>query len=339
MRGAMVKKVILNLILVLFLSVGFISCKSDKATGLPMKVARYYWPGMYWVEIADKQGWFKEAGLNVELIDTNPDYFASLDATAGGQIDTNCFYLYDLMRFVAKGVNLVMVVNTDISFGAEGLAARYDIDAVRKLRGKKIGLTTGTALEYELSVVLSRNGLTPDDVTIVDMPGEKTAEALIKGNVDAIFTWEPFVTEAVEKGKAGRLFDTSEIPGISSLGFVFHRSFIEQRPEDVMAFLSVWNRATDFIKKTPDEAFRIIAEIYKKSPAEVKALARVDKILDLEDNRISFLPTYGFESLPGVSDRINSFMLKKGIIRKELDHDKFLDKGFVMALKKGGYRK
>ncbi|MBF0398434.1 MAG: hypothetical protein HQK78_16780 [Desulfobacterales bacterium] len=45
-----------------------------KTSGLPIKIARYYWPGYYWKEIADKMGWFKEAGLNVELIDANSDY-------------------------------------------------------------------------------------------------------------------------------------------------------------------------------------------------------------------------------------------------------------------------
>ena len=31
---------------------------------------------MYWLGIADAKGWFKEAGLNVQLVDTNTDYLA-----------------------------------------------------------------------------------------------------------------------------------------------------------------------------------------------------------------------------------------------------------------------
>lgn len=330
----MFKRIIAHLVIVFFLSVGIFSCKGDKSSGVPMKVARYYWPGMYWVEIADKKGWFKEAGLNVELIDTNPDYFAWLGAVADGRIDANDFYLFDLMSFAAKGADLVMVVNTDVSSGSEGLVAAQTIDSVRKLRGKKIGLTKSTSLEYVLDEVLRRNGLTPDQVIIVDMPGEKAADEFVKGSVDAIITWEPFVTEAIDKGKGRKLFDTSEILGINPVGFVFHRSFINQRPEDVKAFLRVWNRTTDFIKENPEEAYGIIAEIYKKSFAEVKSFAKINKVLDLEDNRVSFIHSHGFESLAGTSDRINRYMLKKGIIDKELDHDKFLDNRFVMGLKK-----
>jgi ABC-type nitrate/sulfonate/bicarbonate transport system substrate-binding protein len=45
-------------------------------TGQPIKMARYYWPGFYWIEIAQHKGWFKDAGLQVELIDANPTTMA-----------------------------------------------------------------------------------------------------------------------------------------------------------------------------------------------------------------------------------------------------------------------
>ena len=50
----------------------------------PIRVAGLYWPGRFWADIAHSKGWFKEAGLNVEWVDTNPDYFASLEDPAAG---------------------------------------------------------------------------------------------------------------------------------------------------------------------------------------------------------------------------------------------------------------
>src|SRR5712691_126502 len=49
----------------------------------PLRVAAYYWPGMYWIDIANDLGWFREAGLNVAIVDTNADYFASFKRTRG----------------------------------------------------------------------------------------------------------------------------------------------------------------------------------------------------------------------------------------------------------------
>ncbi len=53
--------------------------KGPELSGLPMKVAGAYGSGSFWVQIAKNKDWFKEAGLNVEIIDTDPDYFGSLD--------------------------------------------------------------------------------------------------------------------------------------------------------------------------------------------------------------------------------------------------------------------
>lgn len=312
-------------------AVVFIACGRETPSGREMRVARYYWPGMYWVEIAEQKGWFRQAGLNVTLIDTNPDYYASLEATAAGALDTNAFYLFDLMRFVARGVDLVMVVNTDLSNGTEGLVARPEIESVRQLRGRKIGLPLGTNLEYELGEVLARHGLTVGATTLVDLPAEKAVAALAKRKVDAILTWEPFVTEAVAEG-GRKLFDTSDIHGLSTVGYVFSRKFIRERPADVRAFLKVWHRTTRFIKEHPEEAFAIIANIYGKPLHEVRDFAQIDLILDLDDNRTRFSHSHGFESLAGTSDRINRHMLKRGVIDRALDHDRFLDYSFLVEL-------
>jgi NitT/TauT family transport system substrate-binding protein len=308
--------------------------EGPKTTGLPMKVARYNWPGTYWIEIAYKKGWFKEAGLNVELIDTNPDYYGSLDAMVAGKMDVNGYYFFDLINYRLKGADLIAVINHDTSFGMDAIVAKKGIETIRDLKGKTIGLTKETYLEYLLSISLARIGLTLGDVTIVDMPGEKTAEEFIKGNVDAIVTWEPFVTEAINKGNGRRLFDTSEILGIVPGVCAFHKSFIEKRPEDVQAYVNVWHKTTQFIKEKPKEAFGIIADIYNVAPGEVQALAQADKILDLRDNLTAFSYGTGFESLHGTARQINNFMINKGMTDKQLDSTEFLDVRFIRTLKR-----
>jgi NitT/TauT family transport system substrate-binding protein len=308
--------------------------EGPKTTGLPMKVGRYNWPGTYWIEIAYKKGWFKEAGLNVELIDTNPDYYGSLDAMVAGEMDVNGYYFFDFINYRLKGSDLITIINPDISFGMDAIVAKKGIETIRDLKGKTIGLTKNTYLEYLLSISLARTRLTLHDVTIVEIPAEKTVEEFIKGNVDAIVTWEPFVTEAINKGSGRKLFDTSEIQGIMPGVCTFHKSFIEKRPEDVQAYVNVWHRTIQFIREKPKEAFGIIADIYNITPGEVQALAQADKILDLRDNLTAFSYGAGFESLHGTARQINNFMIKKGITDKQLDSTEFLDARFIRALKR-----
>lgn len=303
-----------------------------KTTGLPMKVARYYWPGQYWIEIADKKGWFKAAGLNIELIDTNADYYGSLQDTVDGKIDVNNFTLFDLMHFNARGADLVLTINCDNSSGAEAIVASPSIASIADLKGKIIGVDSGSYMEYILDVVLKRHGLMSKDVTKVSTTSEQTAEEFGNGKLDAIITWEPFASKAIELWHGNKLFDTSEVPGISPNGQVFHRSFIEERPGDVQAYVNVWHKTILFIQENPKEAFAIIAEIYNVTQEEVQMFTGLDQTLNLRDNITSFSYGAGFESLHGTARYINNFLIDKGIINKQMDSTEFIAPNFTRTL-------
>jgi len=293
----------------------------------PIKVAVQYWPGIYWLGIADEKGWFKEAGLNVQLVDTNTDYFASVKDFAKGRFDVNNLVLYDLLDFLAGGADLVGVINVDYSAGAEKLIARPGIERLADLKGKKIALPQKSYLGYVLEVAIGRVGLKAKDVQIVDVQAEKAPEALIKGEVDAILTFEPYATEGLDAVKGHNLFDSSEVPGLSPNLIVFQRKFIEGRQSEV------WQRTTTFIKEHPDEAFGIAAAVNKKSREEVWQFAQIDKILDRRDNELAFSFAAGFDSLHGAVRQINDFMIAKGITSEKLDSSHFLDGSFIRALK------
>ncbi len=300
------KLIFLSCALVVLIILGFIWRESGpklpeapKTSGFPMKLARYYWPGQFWKEIAYQKGWFKEAGLKVELIDTNSDYYASLVDMVDGKMDSNSFTSFDLIQFNLKGADLVAVINPDISHGVDAIIAKREIDDISGLRGKKIGVTLGTYSEYLLNVVVSIGGLTPDEVVKVNVLTERAVKDFINGTLDAIVTWEPLAAEARKKGNGRTLFDTSQSPGIVASVTAFKRSFIKKRPHDVQACVNVWHRTIQFIKENPEEAFGIIAAIYNVSLDEVKVLANLDKIMDLDHNITAFTYGAGFDSLYG----------------------------------------
>jgi NitT/TauT family transport system substrate-binding protein len=323
------KRIIFLLVIVSILIVGCTPAEeATKTSGEVMKVAKYYWPGQFWVEIADEKGFFEEAGLNVELVDTNPDFFGSLQNMVDGKMDVNQFVLYDLINFNLKGADLVSVINVDISAGADTIISKNEIKEIVDLKGKKIGLQQGTFSEYMLETVLKRNGLTKDDVIYVETKVEDI-KPLVNGEVDALVVFEPFASEAVEKANGRKIFDTSQIPGLIPDVMVFHKSFIEEKPEDVQAFVQVWHKTTEFIKDNPKEAFGIIAKNYGETSGDVQAFTNEVKILDLKDNRVAFSYSAGFESLHGTASQINRFMNENNITDKRLDSTDFIDASFI----------
>jgi NitT/TauT family transport system substrate-binding protein len=299
----------------------------------PIRVAVQYWPGIYWLSIADEKGWFKEAGLNVQLVDTNADYLASVRDFIEGRFDVNDLELFDLLDYIAHGADLVGIINVDYSAGAEKLIARPGIEQLADLKGKKIAFSQKSYLDYIFCEAIGRVGLTREDVQIVDMQAEKAPEALIKEEVDAMLTFEPYATQGLEAAKGRNLFDTSQVSGLSPGLIVLQRKFIEERPSEVAAFVKVWQRTTTFIKEHPHEAFGIVASVNKKTPEKVRQFAEIDRILDQHDNELAFSFAAGTDSLHGRVRQMNDFMIARAITDKKLDSSKFLDGTFIRALK------
>jgi len=308
--------------------------KKPKTSGLPMKVANAYWPGMYWIDIAKKKGWFKEAGLNIEHIDIAKDYFKSISDMVEGKIDVHGFSLFDVIRYNLKGADLVLVNYQDTSSGSQAILAKKSIRTIKQLNRKRIGVTEKGYMEYILDVVLANHQLTLKDIKIIGLSGEKAAEIFMRGKLDAAVVWTPYTEEILEKGNARKLFDTAEIPGLIPAGSAFHRKFIKQRPGDVQAFVNLWHRTTVFMRENPKEAFGIIAKIYNKTMGEVQAFAQIDNIMDLRDNLTAFTYSTGFKSLHGAARRINNYMIKRTMAKEQLDSTDFLDARFIRALKR-----
>lgn len=307
--------------------------KTPKKIDTVLRVARSYWPGQYWIEIADKKGWFKDAGLTVELIDTNPNFYGSLDDTVAGKIDVNNFPLFELIKFNIQGHNLVMVLNDDTSTGAEAIVARKGITTIADLKGKRLGVTADSNLEYIANIVLESNNIPISSVRKVDMPAEDAVKALLAGTVDAVVTFEPIVTEAIKKANGNKIFDTATIRGIAPSGQAFSKEFIANHPDAVQAFVSVWAKTTNYITENSTEAYGIIAQIYKKTDQEVADFTKTDSIVDVRDNVTAFSYAAGFESLHGTSREITRFLRLKGIAKTDLDSTSFLDGQFVQSLR------
>lgn len=299
----------------------------------PLNLATLYWPGAFWVDLAREKGWFREAGIEANFIDTNADYVGSLDAVVSGRLDTQDFTLFDLVSHRSRGADLVMIVCTNQSAGADGIVARAGIERLADLRGRRIGIPKDSYSDYICTTLLQRERIAGSDVTRVDVQGEKAPAALAGGQVDAVITWEPFLSEAAKLAGARRIWDSSQLPGISPAGLTVRRTLLEERPAEVQALVRVWARATDFLLQHPDEACAIIARVNRKTPAEVRALLRQDKILDRRAALTAISYAAGFDSFHGSARVMNDFLLKQNLTTQRLDSSEFLDPRFLKALK------
>ena len=320
------------LAVVTLLTAGCTPSASETHPRPPIRLGSYEWPGSYWIDVAWVKGWFKEAGLNVERVDTNLKYFESLDAVAEGKLDGMGFTQFDLVRHVAAGHDLVGVAALDYSEGAEALISRPGIARMRDLVGKRVALERGTYLEYLLGIAAERANVQLSEITLIETPKVVTPEDFASGRFDATFIWEPGVTELQNAIGGNRMFSTADFPGLTYNVFALRRDFVESRPEDVMALLRVWRRTVEFIRENPDESCDIVSKLVNDPPSSVRKLLMEDRILDVADNTRAFSYAAGFESLHGSWRRMNDFMLARDLVKRRVDSPQHLDSRFVNAL-------
>jgi NitT/TauT family transport system substrate-binding protein len=179
----------------------------------PLKIAYSDWPGWIAWEIGVQKGWFKEAGVDIDFMWF--DYVPSMDAYVAGKVDAVCMTNGDALVTGATGKPSVGIIINDFSNGNDMIVAAPGIDSVKDLKGKKVGLEEGFVSHLLLLTGLEKNGLTADDVTIVNTPTNETPQVLASKAVDAIGAWQPNSGQALKSLPGSKpVFTSADAPGI-----------------------------------------------------------------------------------------------------------------------------
>ena len=91
----------------------------------------------------------------------------------------------------------------DVAGDNEALVARNGsgIDTIAQLRGKRIGTPFASTAHYSLLAALNQNGLSPNDVQLVDLQPQAILAAWERGDIDAAYTWLPTLDQLRTTGK------------------------------------------------------------------------------------------------------------------------------------------
>ena len=221
--------------------------------------------------IAEHKGYFAEEGLDAEIKQFNSGRAAFGALLREGDIDIATVAQTPIVTqsFLRHDFEIVagMVHSTD-DVKVIGRRDRGIVDG-RSLRGKRIGMTKGTAGHYFLSLFLAQNGLQLSDVTTVDYEPDALPEAISSGAVDAISTWGTYGDRSLSMlGKNGIAL-SSEGTFREDFYLTSFHDWIEKHPDLLKRFLSALSKAERYISEHPKESRRIVAERLRLDPASV----------------------------------------------------------------------
>lgn len=142
------------------------------------------------VDIAIKNGLFKEAGLDVKVV-SFPTGREALEALLGGQVDFAYMAEFPVATAALRKQNLRIVADLSRYKGQLVIASgkAIDLKSAKDLAGKKIGTTLGTNVEYFTHRLMTTTGI---KATVVNAGPADLVPALVRGDIDAAVMFPTF---------------------------------------------------------------------------------------------------------------------------------------------------
>ncbi len=242
------------------------ACNRQEQAGPPEKITIAYAtiPHAALFHIALAKGFFSAEGLDVTP-QSHEFGKVSLDSVLEGKADLATAADTPIMFAVTGGKSIYTIATIATSNKSMAIVARKDrgISGPSELRGKKIGVSRGTAAEFFMDSFLSTRGIDRKEVKVIDLNPHEMLDALTKERVDAVSVWDPTLTniERVLKDHAIVFYDDTIYSDIFCIAA--RQEFVKKHPEAVRKVLRALIRAEYFMKQNKEESLRIIAEATK----------------------------------------------------------------------------
>jgi taurine transport system substrate-binding protein len=179
---------------------------------------------------------------------------------------------------VARGLSAPLNIGYKVAFvldvagDNEALVVRNDagVNTIADLKGKRIGTPFASTAHYSLLAALNQNGLSANDVQLVDLQPQAILAAWDRGNIDAAYSWLPTLDQIRQTGKdliTSRELARNGKPTLD-LGAVSDE-FANAHPEVVDIWRQQEARALKLIHDDPAAAAKAIAAEIGLTPEEV----------------------------------------------------------------------
>lgn len=295
----------------------------------PLVIGYSNWAGWWPWAIAESEGLFEKNGINVSLRWFD-GYLESLQAFAAGQLDGNCQTLNDTIAFSLNSEHQqVAILVNDNSAGNDKIIVAEGINNITDLKGKKVALEEGLVDDFLLSLALQENGMSRQDIQIVNLETGAAAAAFASGQVDAVGAFPPFWMTALERPGSQELLSSKDYPGAIPDLLVVSQKVIDERPETVQALVNTWFDILDFMATNPQKADEIMAKRANVSLEEFKLFKEGTDFFTVEDNLTAFSSGNTMKSMPYAAQRMTDFMLEVGLINQKPDLTTLFNDQFV----------
>lgn len=241
-------------------------------------------------------GLFKQHGLDIEELPIRDTLSAGVQSLIGVDLLIGFGNPLAVVQPMAGGAD-VTVIGSHVSFDQYGMGVASSIEAIKDLKGQKVGVSAlGARSDLIARVMLRRAGLDPaKDVEMVAAGlAPQRALALSKNLVQGV----PFRDDvAAEAKKAGiKIIDIKSVPVLTDL-LLTTRSFIKRDDEVVRRFMRGYASAIHHFISKRNESLAILKKYFPGTQG-----ISIDAMYDAYAAQLRPLPELNIESLQALID-------------------------------------
>ena len=197
--------------------------------------------------VASKRGFFRDEGLDVEIIRMNAN--VSVTALSTGDIDYTMIFA-SVVRGALRGMPM-RVVASFMDSSTHLLIARPEYKSFKDLKGKTLAVSTfGATSDVAARMMFKQGGLDPErELKIIPLGGERARyTALREGIVDVAVLSPPTDSEASRLGfnVLSRFFEHFKLP-FTGLGVNMKK--LKEKPDEVKRMIKAALRANRFVRQ------------------------------------------------------------------------------------------
>ena len=287
-------------------------------------------------KLAESLGYFKDEGLDVELLNEPAGVDAENEMLAGAVQGVVGFYDH-CVDLQSKGKYAMSVVQFSQAPGEVELVSTKhpEIKSFADLKGKSAGVTgLGSSTNFLTQYLVVKNGLKLEDVTSVPVgAGQTFIAAMQQDKIQVGMTTEPTISRMLKSGEAKVMVDMRTVEGTkAALGGTYpaaslymEASYIQKNKDAVQKLANAFVKTMKFINTHSG------AEIAEKMPKEFYVGDKDLYVKALTDGKSMFtpdgrMPQGGPETVLAVLSGFSKSMKGKTIDLSKTYTSEFVDK-------------
>jgi NitT/TauT family transport system substrate-binding protein len=286
------------------------------------------------MELAKQKGWFKDAGLDVDLVWF--DYLPSIDAFSANKVDGVMIVATDAMVAGATGAKSKIITLVDYSEGSDMIIGAQGVDSIKDLKGKKIGIEVTLVEHMLLLQALKDNGMKQSDVELVGTATNDTPQVLASGKVSAIGAWYPISGQALKQVAGSKpLFTSAQAKGLIYDVIAVNPTSYAKHKDEWTKITEIYYKCVDYLKdpKTQEDAVKIMAAKVGANAEEYAKNIPGTHFLTLAEAKTAFKKGPGLDSIYGSMTIGNKFNMDNKVYKVSQKPESYLVPGIVAALK------